>query len=219
MAGRRELRHYGVAEIERVAGEFLAKYWKPSDVWVDVETIIERDLGVLIDYPPFEAFPAVGSLARRVSDGRLVIIVSEELANRNPNRYRFTLAQEVSHLLLHQEVVDAIRSQEDVIEFQESLGPDDYKHMEGNANRCAAAILMPLPQFADAARASYAEWFRRLSQAGSSSAQFLEKHIVDDLAKLYQVSAQAARIRLGNWPVQLDHDIIEYFSRGLPFLP
>ena len=168
MAGRPDFRQYSVAEIERVVEQFLQQHWHPSQAWVDIERIIEGPLGILIDYTSLDSFQALGSLNRRVSDGRLVIVVAEELADHNPNRYRFTLAQEVSHWLLHGEILDRVRTQQEAIEFHDSLQPDDYKRLEGSANRCAGAILMPLSQFTASARASYSDWHARLSEVGPS---------------------------------------------------
>ena len=81
-------------EIEPIAQGFLARYWDPTEQWVDIEAIIECDLDVLIDYTSVDCFSALGAIARRPSDGRFVIIVKEDLADRDPNRYRYTLATE-----------------------------------------------------------------------------------------------------------------------------
>jgi len=208
---------YKLQDIERIAHDFLAKYWDPSERWVDIETIIERDMGLLIDYSAIDSFHAIGGVARRTSDDRLVILVSEELADRDPNRYRFTLAQELSHLLLHREILDAIRTPGQALDFHNSLTPEQYRHLESDANRCAGAILMPQRQFKDAAHDAYELWFARITATvGKLDPDFFLKRVIDELAKLYQVSAQAARIRLQSWPIRLYQDILESARKHQP---
>jgi len=204
-------------DIEPVAQKFLDRYWDPREQWVDIETIMERDLDVLIDYTDAGCLRALGAIGRRSSDGRFVIIVDEQLADRSPCRYRFTLAQEVSHLLLHRDLLESVATVDDAFELQDSLSAEQYAGLEASANRCAAAILMPQRQFRQAAQDAYALWFGRImSAAGSVPPDPLLKRVIDDLAKLYQVSFQAARIRLQRWPVKVYDDILESARRAQP---
>jgi hypothetical protein len=204
-------------ELEPIAQRFLSEYWSPSEQWVDIETIIERDLDILIDYSSCDCLPAIGAIGRRVSDGRFVIVVSEELADRNPNRYRFTLAQEASHFLLHRGLLESVTSLEEAADLHVSLSPGDYDRLESSANWCAGAILTPQHQFRDAAHDAYALWFARIKEkAGIIVPDFLVKRIIDDLAKSYRVSFQAAKIRLQRWPIKLYDDVLESARRSQP---
>ena len=204
-------------DIEKIAHEFLSRYWSPSEQWVDIETIIERDLDVLIDYSACDCFGAIGTIGRRQSDNRLVVVVSEEIADRNPNRYRFTLAQEVGHLLLHESILEAITTPEEALDFHNSLTSEQYERLEYDANWCAGAILMPQRQFKDAVSDAYELWFGKMkSQSDKILLDFLAKRVVDDLAKKYRVSSQAARIRLQRYPIRLYDDILESARRSQP---
>ena len=94
---------------------------------------------------------------------------------------------------------------------------ENYRELESSANWCAAAILMPHRQFSEAAYGAYALWFgRMMEKAGQVSPEFLVKRVVDDLAKLYHVSSQAARIRLQRWPIKLYDDIVESARKKQP---
>ncbi len=210
---------YKLMDIEKIAQDFLSRYWSPSEQWVDIETIIERDLDVLLDYSACDSFDTIGTIGRRPSDNRLVVIVSEEIADRNPNRYRFTLAQEVGHLLLHKGILESITIPEEALDFHNSLTSEQYKRLEFDANRCAGAILMPQRQFRDAASDAYELWFGKMkSQSDRILPDFLVKRVIDDLAKIYQVSFQAAKIRLQGWPIKLYDDILESARRSQPHI-
>jgi hypothetical protein len=207
--------------IEDIAQRFLDKHWEPAEVVVDIEQIVERELDVLIDITRAESFRVLGSICRRVSDDRLVIVVSEHTIDQSPKVYRFTLAQEVGHLLLHRRIIDALWTPDDVLAFQNSVTPQQYRYLESDVNRCAGAILMPQRQFRDAAHASYARWCKRVGQAGQrieTSGKFLQKAVVADLAKLYDVNPKPAEIRLRNSPIKLYARILTSASKGLTYI-
>lgn len=213
------LRDYKPWDIERAAQDFLSTWWSPSEGWVDVETIIERDLGIGIDYFSHDCVEVIGTIARRKSDGRFVIVVNEAIADNKPNLYRFTLAQELSHFLLHRDILESITTPEEARQFHNSLTARQYTELEAVVNRCAGAILMPQHQFRDAAHDAYERWFSRIkSQIDKVTPDFLVKRVIDDLAKFYRVSFIAAKIRLQNWPIRLYEDIADSASREQPFL-
>lgn len=208
-------------DIENIAQEFLKVHWDPAKGWVDIEAIAEQELDLLIDVTRAEAFNVLGSICRRQCDGRLLIVVNEETFNRRPLVYRFTLAQEVGHLLLHKDIIEAIVTLDDLIDFQEYLSDKQYKWLESDVNRCAAAILMPQHQFTDAACDLYEYWCEQINGEGikiRTGGKYLQKRIVTDLAKQYQVNPMPAKIRLQNWPIQLYDKILKSAQKGLSFV-
>ena len=206
---KRHIQSYTVSRIETIAQEFLSRYWDPREQFVNIEAIIERDLGMLIEYVDHDSRRILGSVAKHLSDGRYVIIVNESYADdRNACKYRYTLAQEISHILLHRDLLDSIKTTEDAVNFQSSLSPKEYSHkIESPANRCAGAILMPQHQFREAAYDTYEMWFEQTTNVGVISPEFMQKRVVADLAKRFQVNPTPARIRLQNWPIRL-YDLI-----------
>ena len=203
-------------EIERAAQEFLAKYWRPEERWVDIEAIIERDLDVVIDYTSLAWPPILGSISRRSSDGKFVIVVHQEIADHRPTQYRFTLAQEVGHFLLHRVILESVRTPDDAASLHQELTKEQYQMMESQANRCAGSILLPESQLRSAAHEAYASWFHRISQVTRVVPDDLVKRIVRDLAKAFEVSFDAARIRLVHWPVKLWDAILQSAQQGRP---
>ena len=203
-------------DIEKIAQGFLSRYWRASERWVDIEAIIERDLDVLIDYTSLQAPTILGCIARRDSDGRFVIVVQEELPDQRPSQYRFTLAQEVGHLLLHRPILESARTAEDAARLHQDLTDEQYQKMEADANRCAGAILLPEANFRAAVHESYETWFHQISQVTRVLAEDLLQRIVRDAAKAFEVSFDAARIRLERYPLSLRDAILQSANRGWP---
>jgi len=219
--GRIEIPEYKLWDIESIAQDFLNRHWDPAQHPVDIEMIVEDSLGMLIEVTEVEGFTVLGSICRRKSDGRFVIVVDESTFNRRYKIYRFTLAQEVSHFLLHRELLDAIRTVDDANHFRESLTEQQYRYLESDANRCAGAILMPQRAFCVVAHESYERWCKKVLQTGvglSTSARFIQDHVVADLASAFDVNPKPARIRLQNHPIKLYKRIADSAARGLSYI-
>jgi len=220
--GRFEIPAYKPWDIESIAQDFLNRHWDPAQHPVDIEMIVEDSMGMLIEVTEVDALAVLGSICRRKSDGRFVIVVDEQTFNHRYKIYRFTLAQEVSHFLLHRQLLDSIRTVDDANRFRESLTEEKYRYLESDANQCAGAILMPQHAFRVAAIESYERWCRKvLQQTGVSlpaSAKFLQDRVVTDLASQFDVNPRPARIRLQNYPIKLYQRIADSAAKGVPYI-
>jgi len=58
-------------------------------------------------------------------------------------KYRFTLAEELAHYLIHRNVFSVCKSVEDRVKFDRSLGEDVVDKLDRQAKALASAILMP----------------------------------------------------------------------------
>lgn len=109
------------------------------------------------------------------------ILVEERLCvDRLLGRLRFTCAHELGHWVLHQKLYSGTG---DVAAYEGKTSLDEsYGLVEWQADALATALLMPLPQIKRS--------FYRL-RAGRS-----HEHLVAEMARIFQVSKQAMRIRL-----------------------
>ena len=109
------------------------------------------------------------------------ILVEERLCvDRLLGRLRFTCAHELGHWVLHQKLYFGTG---DVAAYEGKTSLDEsYGLVEWQADALATALLMPLPQIKRS--------FYRL-RAGRS-----HEHLVAEMARIFQVSKQAMRIRL-----------------------
>jgi hypothetical protein len=132
-----------VGEIERKAQQFLIeRLGENIDIPVDVEFLLESIPGVDLDCHRGlrEQHNIDGMVMRNVEMGTLLVLIDEYLMDRQGNRYRMTVAEELGHIVLHRELIEQIRGIQDI---QELHHHKNMPLMERNAKRFAAAILMP----------------------------------------------------------------------------
>lgn len=137
-----QVRYRSESDISEAALDFLRKYHAIDTIPVPIENIIEFDLGL-------DIIPVPGLLRSHDIDGALSqdfsrIYVDEYVYNERPNRYRFTLAHEVGHLVLHKTELesDKISSINDWLEYAKHVvGVGDW--FESQAFFFARHVLMP----------------------------------------------------------------------------
>ncbi len=111
------------------------------------------------------------------------------------NRYRFTLGEEVAHYVLHREHFTETETVKQACAVQQELEADLH-HMERNAKRFSAALLMPVDAVRGRANTIYATI---VGHVGFGNAAAVRNKLTALLAQQFRVSAQAMRIRLQNY--------------------
>ena len=146
------------------------------EIPVDV-VALARAMGATVYYFPNWDDNVSGMIRkdRRYGGSRGYIIYVN--ANHHPNRQRFTIAHEIAHIMLHEDLIgDGITT--DGL-YRSGLSSS----VEWGANRTAADILMPWP------------WIHRLLDQGITD--------VVMLARRFRVSRDAMAIRLDlHWELQ-----------------
>jgi Zn-dependent peptidase ImmA (M78 family) len=122
-----------------------------------------------------------------------------------------TVAEELAHLVLHRQIIDQMREPKAFRELQQHYR---WHEMERNAKRFAAAILMPGESVAREARSVY----RQLVKAvGFKNVPAVQNHLATLLAKRFEVSVQAMRFRLTEWPMRVFDHVKEAMESGLEY--
>lgn len=129
-------------KIEKAAWDFLVKNDVESDLPVDVELMVE-ELG-------FDIVP-VPNLQRSVEvEGFCTsdftrIYVDEGVMTSTPVRYRFTLAHELGHFVLHKEIYESIQltSIDEWKNLQRALDENSYQRVEFQGYIFAGFLLVP----------------------------------------------------------------------------
>lgn len=214
--GASALRAYSVAEIEQIGAATLRARVRVGVVTtpVDIEALIEADPVVIIDTIRglTQEHGVEGAVLAHPSEGRFTVIIDEDLFDRRPMRARFTLAEELGHLVLHREVLASIVNLDDAVALHRH--PAYYDQLDRNAKRFAAAVLMP----AERLREDAAQLFIELRAARLGQADLI-RTLGIRLAQRYMVSPTAMGHRLGEWPVEVLKGVQLAFQRGLPALP
>jgi hypothetical protein len=185
-------------ELEKKTLGFLGQYQKDLKIPVPIEEIVELELGLEIIPLPrlWEDFRIDGFLNSTLN----TITVAQFHLERNPNRYRFTLAHEVGHLVLHKEYIQSqrIENYKDWIKFY----TDNVKlHsiLETQANSFAGFLLMPSSHLESVYLEEKEILYEAYPESKSIDDFTLAPYLAKKLAGYFEVSEQSAQIRLERW--------------------
>jgi Zn-dependent peptidase ImmA (M78 family) len=186
------------------------------NVPIDIDYIVEQLPGVDIDYYPAlrDNYGLDGMVGTDLDTGEIVIYIDENLATseRLLRRYRMTVAEELSHLLLHRKAIEAVDAPQDFLTLQKL--PNWYEY-ERNAKKLAAMILMPSEFILKYSRQLYSDFIK---QVGFGDPVAIKNFLAAKLADVFEVSLQAMKIRLGEWPIRVFDKIDQAMKDRLSFL-
>ena len=182
--------YLSLEELRRSAELFLGQYHPSGEIPVPIEEMIEVDMGL-------EIRPIPGLRQRFGMDGSLTvdlqtIVVDADLLTRWPRRYRFTLAHEIGHRILHPEQVQALAggTREEWKAAVRGIPPREYSWMEFQASEFAGHVLVP--------RQPLLEWYqqaaRRAERGGIDLAELREwsmSRVAGWIADHFEVSTNA----------------------------
>lgn len=163
---------------------------------IPIEEIVEFQLDINIVPLPglHQGFEVDGFMSSDLKN----ISVDEFIYKSRPGRYRFTLAHEVGHVILHKDVYKKanFRNTQEWKDFINSIPDQTHRWLEYQAYAFGGLVLVPsehLQRLAD-------EYVKRIRKEGLS----LEENwdpcwawIADWLAKDFEVSTQVIEKRMG----------------------
>jgi len=210
------LPQYPANELERIAAARLAARF-PGGVTipVDIDYLVESEPGVTLDVMRGlrDGYGIAGAVVAHPEEGdRLTVLIDSNVADGAVAFYRFTVAEEFGHIVLHRDVLRSVRTLEQVAALHQS--PAYYDTLDRNAKRFAAAVLMPPAILRDDAHA-----FCTPLRAAGHDMKALNGKLTIRLAQRYGVSTTAMGIRLCEWPCSVADAVREMYTRNLPALP
>jgi len=129
--------------IEKVAADFLHKY-HPKDTYpTPIEEIVEFKLG--IDIIPIPGLHEIIEIDGFISSDLSNISVDEYVYKHRQGRYRFTLAHEVGHAIMHEGVYKhrEFNTTGEWRDFMETFPENQWSWLEWQANQFAGLVLVP----------------------------------------------------------------------------
>lgn len=135
--------HLSYERVGEYVKDFLQKHHPSLTLPIPIEWIIESGLGVNI-YPfpnLYRIFNQSGFLGR----SRKVIYVDEYQYDNFVQKYRFTLAHEVGHFVMHESLYEELSfdSEQDFMEWLQSRPRTELGWFETHANWFAGQLLVP----------------------------------------------------------------------------
>jgi len=183
-------------DIRKEAADFLDQYHSEGTIPVPIEEIVEFDFELeLVPVPGIKDELAVDAF---LTSDLLSIYIDEFVLQHVPVRYRFSLAHELAHYWLHQDLylATSIRSVADYRRVQASIGTEEYRWLEWQANAFAGLVLVPEPALKD----EFSRAVKLAHDAGLTRKQIesfpARQRIAQVIAGMFAVSEQVAAIRL-----------------------
>lgn len=183
-------------ELRLRAEQFLAEHHPQRTIPVPIEWIIESRFGMdIVPVPGLQkAFDVVAFVTKDLREIR----VDEYVYSHRPNRYRFSLAHELAHRILHPELWEEFDFR-DIHSWKrlvtESLPEREYAFIEFHANFFAGLILVPPEEL----RAQFNECLDEVRQAGidpSDEATGARRIIEMRIGRHFQVSSEVVHRRI-----------------------
>lgn len=196
----KNLVQYKIKDIEAAAWKLInSLYGSIIQIPIDIDYIIEKH-PLVIDFDLVKGLKyefGIAGTVFRLKEDCFAIYIDENIADKSPYYYRFTVAEELSHLVLHKNLINEI----DSIEKAAKLKADRrYKNMDRNAKRFAAAILMPNKLVINDSEILYKNL---VSKEVIYKPEDMLKEIITTLRKKYDVSKEAMFYRLNEWPLNI----------------
>ncbi len=131
-----ELQHIG-SEIPRIS--VMGRQYE-----VDIELMLEKD-GIKIDTIPL----ADTGINAWISMSAKILYIDIDLADKDwmERRYRFTLAEEFAHSILHKDIFKNIDTPEAWVAQWNKLTDEQYSRLDKQAKELAGILLMPEDKF------------------------------------------------------------------------
>jgi hypothetical protein len=183
-------------ELRRRADEFLRKHHPSGILPVPIERIIEFDFKLDIVPMPglLDNFEVDAFITSDLSEIRVDRFIQE----KRPKRYRFSLAHELAHLLVHRDVFRELTFStiEEWKEVLQSIPEYDYRWIEQHAYNLAGLILVPAKPLKD----RFEDCVAAAAKAGiewSTLDDRMQRPILDNIGRTpFDVSADVIKKRL-----------------------
>ena len=137
------LPRYTYSEVGKIANKFLDEYHPSLEIPIPIEDIIDLKMGFnIFPFPRlFKDFGLNGFLSADMS----TIYVDEVQYEQYNEKYRYTLAHELGHFLLHKSVYENLpyKSPDGFINWRMNVPPQEIGWFETHGNWFAGHVLVP----------------------------------------------------------------------------
>lgn len=136
--------------IQSRANQFLDRYHQTGGIPIPIEEIIELQLK--LDIIPVSGLSSLHGTEGFITSDMTEIYVDQDTQERVAKRYRFTLAHEMGHAVLHQKVYRELGVADCAswLRVQNEVENDDHYWLEQQANTFAGFVLVPTKALLDA---------------------------------------------------------------------
>jgi hypothetical protein len=186
---------YSYEDLRKKADEFLGEHHPSGNISVPIEEIVEFDFSINI--VPVLGLQREYDVEGFTSGDLKNIYIDEYIYTDRVSRYRFTLAHEVGHIILHRHLYDyhKFKSIQGWQEFINSMTEEEHSWLEYQGYAFAGLVLVP----GDKLLKSVTEWTRKIKDKGISMEEnwdFAWDLIIEHVAKAFLVSSDVIEKRI-----------------------
>ncbi len=137
-------------ESEAIAEKLLGEYGfiEKGILPIDIELLANKRKCYVSVIPGVYRNRGVKGIAwKNTSNGRFEILIDEDHYTNDDKSYRFTIAEELAHSILHSSFFENISTIEQRILFEKNLDEEDHRRFEMQAKRFANHLLLPTSLF------------------------------------------------------------------------
>jgi Zn-dependent peptidase ImmA (M78 family) len=187
-------------ELQKIGDEILDKCNKDNPYYeVDIDGIVEKCYDIRIEGAPLkwehgvEGYPCLGGHKIFIDSG----LMNDD---RQERRYRFTLAEEFAHIILHKDIWKNVNTPEEWADAWKNLSDDIHNKLDNNAKELAGIILLPRYLFINRAveirDSLYVTFGHELSRLSDIQKDEIKYSIIKVLTDNFNVSSQPCEIRM-----------------------
>ena len=174
---------------------FLSKFHPSHDLPIPIETIIDVQLGINI-FPLPRLYKDHGQNGYLSRDRKTIYIDDLQYEQLN-EKYRFTLAHELAHYVLHKDCYDQViyTSCEEYIKWRLSVDPEKIGWLDTQAQWFAGIILVPTEQLKKCCQHIIEKYKNKLPGINLRSDDFWS-YASNEIAKHFDVNPLVVEIRI-----------------------
>jgi hypothetical protein len=182
-------------DLRRRAREFLANHHPAATIPIPIEEIVE--FVFRIDIIPTPGLHRVHDIDAFITSDLTSIYVDEFVYASRPGRYRFSLAHELAHAVLHRGIFQGLSfsSIAEWLTVVQQIPEKDYSWIEWQAYAFAGLVLVP----EEALRAEFEKVEQTLAQHGltlhNAYSDAAKRSIAGDVSRVFEVSADVIEKR------------------------
>ncbi|MHB1294393.1 MAG: ImmA/IrrE family metallo-endopeptidase [Anaerolineae bacterium] len=131
------------ASLQEKAELFLSQHNPQGTLPIDIDAIVDLKLGIKIT--PIFHLKCDCDIDAFITSDLTEIMVDEAMYYKNTPRYRFSLAHEIGHSILHRDIYEAVQFSciTDYRRFLRSVSAEDHDRMETQAYHFGGLLLVP----------------------------------------------------------------------------
>lgn len=187
--------------IRKKADEFRDLYWENKSCPVDILHIVEFDLK--LEIRPIPGLKRAGDIDSFIMGDFSGIVVDEEeyMDDRYLNRIRYSIAHEIGHFVLHQDIYkkcgfENLSDENEWIEIFQALPQEQYDWFEQQAYEFAGRLLVPVADIKHEVMNLQVKIERIKKEYPDIENTKLAEYIAPLIAKRFEVSANVVSKRI-----------------------